>query len=337
MFKELLIFNFLYKWKYILAFLKSKLNKIPVTKSVNTITYVAREVDQQWIFGAKVRRLSQFSTLNAKAYYHNKLRNLPVSDGYFFIFPQYFCRALRHNPFILKKKIIVMFTHTNWTSSYSKTHIIWCLNIVDKVICLNSEVKKQLITDGLEASKIEVLHIASSASTFTSHMRNSQTVGFCSAFGDRKNPEMVYQLVKNMPHMHFFLIGKNWEKYEKYEKLIRFSNFTYYNNQPYENYPDYYHQIDVFVSPSTLEGGPVPVLEAMLSNCIPVASKTGFCPDIISHGENGFLFDVDADYSTVMRLIEQAAKDTKTNVRATVMEHTWENCSKKIDQLFTEL
>lgn len=71
----------------------------------------------------------------------------------------------------------------------------------------------------------------------------------------------------------------------------------------------------------------------MLSNCFPIASKTGFCPDVIQHDKNGFLFDTDADYTEVMNLIKQA--DSKTiDVRATAMEYSWENCSKKIDQLF---
>lgn len=315
--------------------LKSKFYFNKKNNTVSTITYIAREVDKQWIFGAKVKRLAKFSGLQAKDYYHNKLRDLPVSDGYFFIFPQYFCRAVRHNPFILNKKMIVMFTHTNWTSSYSKTHIIWCLNKVDQVICLNTDVKKQLIKDGLQAHKIKVIHIASCPDTFYPHHRTNGTVGFCSAFGERKNPEMIYNLVKNMPHRHFYLIGKNWEKYSKYNDLISCKNFTYYNNQPYEKYPSYYNQIDIFVSPSTLEGGPVPVLEAMLANCFPIASKTGFCPDVIEHGKNGYLFNIDADYKTVAKLIEKAAKDQHTNIRKTVLEHSWENCSKKIDSLFT--
>ena len=78
---------------------------------------------------------------------------------------------------------------------------------------------------------------------------------------------------------------------------------------------------------------PVPVLEAMMSNCVPVASKTGFCPDIIDHGNNGYLFETDASYSDVIPLIEEAFTN-KNNIRETVLQYTWQNCSKKIDDLF---
>lgn len=332
---EKIIFTLLFKWKYLIAILHSRFLKQNKKSVFTSITYVAREADKDWIFGAKVRRLAKFSSLNSNTYFHNRLRDLPDSDGYFFVFHQYFYRAMRHNPKILNRKNIVMFTHPNWTFSFSESHVIWCLNKADKVICLNSKVQRELIAAGLDSRKTELIHIASDPDFFYKHERKTGAVGFCSAFGERKNPELVYQLVKNMPERKFYLIGRYWENYERYDEMKNMANFTYYNDEPYDTYPDLYTKIDVFISPSTLEGGPVPVLEAMLSNCFPIASKTGFCPDIISDGNNGFLFDVDADYSEVIRLIKLA--DSKIiDVRQTALEHSWKNCSQKIDKLFLE-
>ena len=332
---EKIIFTLLFKWKYLIAILHSRFLKQNRKSVFTSITYVAREADKDWIFGAKVRRLAKFSSLNSNTYFHNRLRDLPDSDGYFFVFHQYFYRAMRHNPKILNRKNIVMFTHPNWTFSFSESHVIWCLNKADKVICLNSKVQRELIAAGLDSRKTELIHIASDPDFFYKHERKTGAVGFCSAFGERKNPELVYQLVKNMPERKFYLIGRYWENYERYDEMKNMANFTYYNDEPYDTYPDLYTKIDVFISPSTLEGGPVPVLEAMLSNCFPIASKTGFCPDIISDGNNGFLFDVDADYSEVIRLIKLA--DSKIiDVRQTALEHSWKNCSQKIDKLFLE-
>ncbi len=331
--KEAIVFNLLYKWKYLIAIFKSKFLPNNKSSKLKTITYVAREVDKDWVFGMKTRKLAKASGLQASTYFHNRLKDLPNSDGYYFVFHQYFYRAMRHNPKILKKKNIVMFTHPNWTFSYSKKHVIWCLNKADYVICLNSDVKQMLIHNGLKAEKAVLIHIASDPEFFYFHERKTGSAGFCSAFGDRKNPEMVYNLVKYMPERHFYLLGKNWEQFDKLSELEALPNFTHYNDEDYNTFPELYSKIDIFVSPSTLEGGPVPILEAMLSNCIPVASKTGFCPDIIQHGKNGFLFEIDTDYKTVMELIRKA--DTmKTDIRSTAMEYSWENCSKKLDQLF---
>ena len=225
MLKEKLIFNLVYKWKYLIAILQAKFLKKNQNNPLSSITYIAREDDKDWIFGAKVSRLAKFSNLNASVYFHNRLRNIPDSDGYFFVFHQYFYRAIRHNPTILNRKNIVMFTHPNWTFSFSKSHVIWCLNKADKVICLNSSVQKELIDAGLRADKTELIHIASNPDFFYPHERKTGSVGFCSAFGDRKNPEMVYKLVKYMPERQFYMIGRYWEHYEKYNELISLPNF----------------------------------------------------------------------------------------------------------------
>lgn len=336
MLKEQLVFNLLYKWKYAIAILQSKCIHKSRSSTFNSITYVAREDDKDWIFGAKVRRLAKFSNLNANTYFHNRLRDLPDSDGYFFVFHQYFYRAIRHNPKILRKKNIVMFTHPHWTFSFSKTHVIWCLNKADKVICLNTAVQKELIEGGLAPHKTEVLHIASDPDFFYPHQRSDGAVGFCSAYGERKNADLIFKIIQHLPEKECVIIGRHWEKYEHFDALSKLKNFTYYNNEPYERYPALYNTIDIFISASTLEGGPVPVLEAMLSNCFPIATKTGFCPDVIQHGENGYLFDSDASHETVIDLINRAATIT-TDVRSTALPYSWEACSKRLDALFLEL
>ena len=144
-----------------IAIFQSKFIKKEKKSDFKTITYVAREADKDWIFGAKVNRLASFSGLDSTPYFHDRLRDLPDSDGYFFVFHQYFYRAIRHNPKILNKKNIVMFTHPNFTFSFSQTHVIWCLDKADKVICLNSSVQEELIKAGLQADKTELIPIAS--------------------------------------------------------------------------------------------------------------------------------------------------------------------------------
>lgn len=331
--KEHFIFNLLFKWKYLIAMTKAYFLFEKKTKTVQKITYVALTLDKTWIFGAKVKRLAKNSSLDAKVSFSKKLRNLPKSDGYYFVYPHYFYRAMRHNPSILNKKNIVMYTHEKWTRTYSKTHSAWCLNKADKVICLNTTTKKTLIEIGVEKNKIEVMHIASDPEFFYKHERNSGSVGFCCAFYERKNPNLIFNIIKEMPEKHFYLIGKDWDEFDQYDELISLGNLTYINNADYSEYPELYNKIDTFITASFLEGGPVPLLEAMLSNCFPIASTTGFCTDIINHGENGFLFDPTTSAANVIELINKADQ-IKTDTRESVLEYSWKNCSLKIDSLF---
>lgn len=328
---EQLYFAIVHKWKYVIAIIKSKFYTTP--NHIKKIVYVAREKDKDWIFGAKVRRLSRYSSLEASTHYHNKLRNLPEADGYFYIYHNYFCRCIRSTPSILKRKNVVMFTHPSWSKKYSKTHVVWCLNKADAIICLNSNIKQYLIECGVKNTLLKVLPIGTSSTTFYSHERGNGDVGFCSNFGVRKNPDLILDIIKNMPHRIFHIIGRNWEDYDRYDELKSLTNFVYHNNVAYETYPVLYSKLDVFVSPSLLEGGPVPILEAMMSNCVPVASKTGFAPDLIENGKNGYLFELDATYNDVIPLIENAFK-IKGNMRQYVLQYTWENCSKTIDSYF---
>ena len=333
-YKENLYFILVHKWKYIVPIIWSWFIKKNINKPVRDIVYIARQKDKDWIFGAKVRRLSKYSELNASIHYHDKLRNIPDADGYYFIYQNYFCRCLRSKPSIVGKKNVVMFTHPNWSKKYSKTHVVWCFNkAADYIICLNSDVKRQLIEAGVRPEKLVVMHIATSSEFFYGHERGTGGVGFCSTYSDRKNPDLVFDLIENHPKRHFYLIGRNWENDKRFAEVSKLSNFTYFNNEPYDNYPDLYYKIDVFVSPSFLEGGPVPVLEAMMSNCVPVASDTGFSSDLIRQGENGYVFSTDATYKEVIPLIEKAF-EIQTDIRKTVLDYTWQNCSKKIDRLF---
>ncbi len=329
--KEQLYFTIVHKWKYLFAILKSHFYSR--SKTVKKVVYIAREKDKDWIFGAKVRRLSRYSALDATVHYHNKLRNFPKADGYFFIYQNYFCRSIRSNPSILKKRNVVMFTHPNWSRKYSKTHVVWCLNKADVIICLNSNIKVYLIACGVKADLLQVLHIGTSSSFFHPHERGQGDIGFCSAFHVRKNPDLILNIIKHMPDKTFHLIGRHWERYERFEELNALSNLIHHDAMPYESYPDLYSQLDVFVSTSLLEGGPVPILEAMMSNCVPVASKTGFAEDVIEDGTNGYLFDLEASHETVIPLIEKALK-LKGDMRPYVMPYTWQNCSKTIDSYF---
>ena len=49
---EKIIFTLLFKWKYLIAILHSKFLKKNKKSVFTSITYVAREADKDWIFGA---------------------------------------------------------------------------------------------------------------------------------------------------------------------------------------------------------------------------------------------------------------------------------------------
>lgn len=299
--------------------------------------FVSQKGSEKWILGAKARRLSKYFEGSSKVIYSAKFKDIPNASGYFFLHQKYYAKALRYNPFLKEKICFVMFTHPEWNRHFSIKHAQYVLQHSSKIVCLNKNMANDLADAGLKKSLLDVWHLASDPSFFPAKKsRKGEIVGFCSAYYDRKNPELIYQLVKKMQHTQFILVGKDWDKFDRFNDMLQQYNFTYYENLAYERYPELYQKMDVFVSPSYLEGGPVPLLEAMLSNVIPVASKTGYCTDIIQHGENGFLFDPTKDsVEHVVSLIEKALL-LKGNVRKYVEDYSWKNYGKQIsDEYFT--
>lgn len=326
---------FEYKWKYLFANIFKRF--APEKAQIDEYLYVTHEGTKGWILDAKAQRLAANSGLNAKVCYSDSFRNLPDAKGYFFLHQKYFARSIRYNPFLLKRKLIVMFTHPEWNSWYSAKHMAYVLGFADHIVCLNSSVKNELISLGIPESKISMFHMASNPEFFTPKTRTGNgAVGFSMAYGPRKNPQIVIELIKKMNYRNFILIGPRWRDCKGFTDIENLERFKYYENIDYSEYPNLYHQMEVLVSPSVLEGGPVPILEAMLSNVVPVASKTGFCPDIIKHGENGYLFEIDASADEIVNLIDQAY-NLKTNVREGIDQHSWKVYGKKIKELFDNI
>ena len=114
-------------------------------------------------------------------------------------------------------------------------------------------------------------------------------------------------------------------------ELLGLPNFRYVE-APYDEYPKYYRAMDVFLSAAAVEGGPIPLLEAMMSNAVPVAAATGFAPDLIEDEKNGFLFPPGAPVATVAALVE-SAHSVQVNVRRSVEHFTWDRFASQAQEL----
>jgi len=323
---EYLVFG----WKY-LSFLDNKIDEQPTR--ISKICFVVHEGTRDWILGAKAERLSKYSNKDTVVFYSKKFDDLPNADAFFFLHPNLFAKSLQKNNWLTNKRCIVMFTHPEFKNAYSIKHRVYVLNKAYKVIFLNKANAELMLHYGLDKSKAEIMHLASDSKMFLPHKRNNGKICICMAYYDRKNPQLLLEIVKGMPDRDFLLIGKKWEMFSEWNTLKSLSNFEYYDRIAYVDYPKLYDQCDVFLSTSKLEGGPVPLLETMLCNMVPVVSNTGYCTDIIQHGNNGFLFDTNTNAKHVILLINKAY-ELSTNTRLSVIDFTWEKYSNEIDNLF---
>ena len=105
---------------------------------------------------------------------------------------------------------------------------------------------------------------------------------------------------------------------------------------------DTYHSAQAMVSPSTHDGTPNSLLEAMASGVLPVASNLETIREWITHGENGLLFDP-LDSNDLASAIVRALKDTKLRAHAAeinakmISERADYNANMKTAEDFYEL
>jgi glycosyltransferase involved in cell wall biosynthesis len=307
------------------------------------LVFVLDKHDEKWILGAICREIANRSS--GKVHFHYgrfytdripyfpRAVHLPDAKAYFFADFASLIRCLKASPSIWLRRIYVWYTHPQEVAP--KNELLFALSQANKVISTCSAFVNMLAREGVERKKLTYVLGAADPKFFRHHTRSPDgLIGFCTAFYERKNPQLILEVVKKLPGRNFILLGRNWEQYPRFSELIESPNFSYVN-VPYSEYPRYYDTLSVFVSTSILEGGPIPLIEAMMCNIVPVASKTGFAPDIIEHGRNGFLFDIGSPAELVCDFIEKSFA-LETDVRTTVEHLSWTNFSLQMNTILAE-
>ena len=250
---------------------------------------------------------------------------LPMARAYFFSHYGYFRDCLRKQPEIGSQRVVLFYTHPRelW---FSEEELLYSFQFADHVVSMSSVFLDHLKTLGVANSILALT--GADPDFFYPHTRGSGKAGFCSAYYPRKNGSLILDIVKSMPDVQFLLCGRQWNEWRRFGELRELTNFEYLEI-PYSQYPDFYADLDVFISTSELEGGPIPLIEAMMCNVVPVATRTGHATDIVKHGTNGFLFDPKDPLDQVCALV-QSAFSLNGDVRKSVEHLTWKRFSSQV-------
>lgn len=292
--------------------------------------FVVHGKSRGWILDAICREIGSRQPDSWKVVYYPDRG--PDAKYYFFSHHSLFETFVeRESDKLGDAQILVWYTHPRVETPASVAKLLLAFDRATKIIFTCESNRQIWLERGLPLEKTAVILGAADPKLFRFHERGNGVVGLSSSFYERKNPDSLLEVMKLLPHRQFLLLGRNWNQYALFEEMKALPNFTYMS-APYRDYGDIYSTFDVFLSISRLEGGPIPLIEAMMSNAVPVASRTGFAPDILRHGENGFIFDIDASPETIAGMIE-AAYDLTGNIRETVEHLTWESLSANIVKL----
>jgi len=232
------------------------------------------------------------------------LHALPRARNVWFSHYSFIPEALAHNPHLWGARRTALFTHDR-ELPWSWSEVAYCLDRCHRVVTMNERDRQLLAQRGVDPRRIRVAIPGIDAERFRPRGELGETIGFCSAYYPRKAPERVLAIARAFPTVPVLLLGRGWPKWEGWRELAGLANFEYIETEV-DRYPDLYRRFRVFVSPSRIEGGPMPLLEALSAGIPVAASRTGFAPDLVREGIDGELFDRHAPIEAVIAAVGRA-------------------------------
>lgn len=258
-------------------------------------------VNRNWILGNWIKeiqsrsagraRIHWVASVFAKKHFWEKFLKfpLPTFGAYFFSYPSIFESYLISNPNRYQYRSIVNYTH-NLDELGSLNHQVQILNQAHSVHFNCSADSNALIEAGLDATKVRLVlgAVDSDCRLQKDIQKEPKTILLASRFSERKGLSILPEVVKLLPDWKFIILGRGWEEFLKKSNLANNQNIEYrFFDKESRNVA--MSRATLFLSLSTLEGGPIPLIESMSMGLIPVATDTGFARDVIIDGKNGII------------------------------------------------
>jgi glycosyltransferase involved in cell wall biosynthesis len=258
---------------------------------------------------------------------------LPPARNYFFGHYKLFVSAFTRESLVRGARNFVWFTHPTFADPQDVQTFLGAMRHADGIFTANTSHREALEFLGLDPARLYTIIGGADPAVFKPKKRSGRPVGIVGAYYERKCPDLILAVIKAMPETQFLLIapdpteianaGLSWENYDRFSELLGQPNFRYIT-ATYADFPVYFDQFDVYLSLSNLEGGPIPLIEAMFANCVPVVTRTGFAEDIVNDGVNGRIISCKPSVELVVEAITWAGAELASDIRASVLEFSWE-------------
>ena len=224
---------------------------------------------------------------------------------------------------------IVFTKHGNFDLSNRKlmVHAFFFSKLTHRIVPVSEDIEQTLrytvrigkkrlntIINGIDIHSIKKSLIPKTEARWRLNISSDAFVtGTVTRFYEVKNIEMQINMVEKLRglipqllHVIVAPIGPVGRKYERQIKERRLNNHIQLFGFR-DDIPEVLSSFDVFLLTSFTEGTSMALLEAIAAGCIPVVSRVGGNLKIISHGKNGFLFDVN-DLDELCQCLEEIAK-----------------------------
>lgn len=327
--KLLKIFNFFVREAHavvLLIFLKIIRDRTVISKNHKSTLYVfLTEQQSNWILGAIAREIKNNANYDVKIIF--SLDEIDATGCVLFMHYETARSVILSN--IRKFKhvnYIIWYTHPRYTEDL-KSYSYRILFFLSEFILLSSRMMGDIVQKYYGICNIEFLEYGVDTKLFhyKARTKNSRPIiGISSNFYERKNPDLIHRIIEQNYNYEFIIVGDGWDSHEG---LATCKNVTF-KKLNYAGFPDFYQNLDCFLSCSKLEGGPIGLVEALASGVPAAVSRTGLAEDIICPGVNGHIFEVDACVDNVSRVIEKTLLiGSSIEISESVSNYTWSNFS----------
>lgn len=152
-----------------------------------------------------------------------------------------------------------------------------------------------------------------------------------------KGPDVFCDVVEKLAAKHKILVllsgparGYVMHRLDAAGIAYRYSGYLDHAN----DVAPYFQVLDLYLIASRIEGGPKAILEAPACGIPLVTTRVGMAPDIIQHGKNGLLADVEdveTLYQLCCRVIEEPvlAETLARNGRRLAEQHAWRKIAER--------
>jgi len=224
--------------------------------------------------------------------------------------------------------------------------------LVDKIICLNSNQKKFLIEHGTPEEKLEVIAHGYNAKLLKPKKTHpflesgKLTIGVASRrYGRRvKGDAYMFELSKRLDPdiVQFVLVGEG-RGITAVELVNLGFDVKCFEYLPYNIIQSFYNDIDLLLMCSEFEGGPANIPECLATGTPLVCSNVGMVTDQVIDGENGQILsgNMSFDSERIMELVvNDGEKLVEAGKKVVAMKDkiiTWEENVSKHIELYSSL
>jgi hypothetical protein len=174
-------------------------------------------------------------------------------------------------------KHVIAYTHCN---PPDRAALADACERADLITCMSYEGRRELVEMGVDPAKLWVVYCSAD---FQFRKRLIGIVGYSQPNG-RKRESIIMDLAWQMDltPFQFLFVGDGWDDFVQQLQSVGVAAGTVHADAP-QKLADIYNRLDVLLVTGYVEGGPLPLLEAMAAGVQVLSPRFGYAADLLDY------------------------------------------------------